>query len=66
MHFGVIKCYGSCGFGFITRDGESGLFFHVRDSPQANEADLETGSRVQFSVFDTSMGTRAADIRLVE
>jgi cold shock CspA family protein len=66
QHQGTIKSYGGRGFGFIARQGESDLWFHCHDSPATPQGDFRPGRRVSFSIFETSVKTRAVDIRIMD
>lgn len=54
MAHGVIKFYNSRGFGFIRRDGDVDLFFHITEIHSTNE-DLKPdvpkmGDKVEFEI----------------
>lgn len=63
METGTIKFYkADKGFGFIERDGQEDLFFHIKNCQL--EGDPEQGQQVQYEVGQGRKGDMAVDVRL--
>jgi len=61
MNTGTVKFFNtSKGFGFITQDGGSDIFFHVSE---LNGSTISDGVKVEFEVGDSQKGPTAVNVR---
>lgn len=64
METGVVKFFNATkGFGFITRDNGTDIFFHISNVRSVQE--IQDGDKVQFHEGEGKKGPMATEIQIV-
>jgi CspA family cold shock protein len=65
MSFGVIKRLTDKGFGFISNDSGTDMFFHMSAVEGARFEELREGQKVSYNEGRGPKGARAENVRVV-